>query len=110
MGLFAKGTVVLVPYPFSDLSSSKLRPALVVAEVSNGDHVLCQITTKPYGDKQLVLIDPKTNSNSGLRLLSYARTEKLFSGHESIIVDRIGELERATVTEIIESIISILRK
>jgi hypothetical protein len=38
------GGVVLIPFPFSDLSGSKLRPALVLADVSAGDWVLCQIT------------------------------------------------------------------
>jgi mRNA interferase MazF len=36
------GAVVLVPFPFSDLSQAKLRPAVVLAEAGRGDWVLCQ--------------------------------------------------------------------
>jgi len=54
MGLLAAGKVVLVHFPFSDLSQSKLRPAAVLAEAGRGDWVLCQITSKPYGDARAI--------------------------------------------------------
>lgn len=44
MGLLAAGQVVIVHFPFSDLSQSKLRPAMVLAEAGRGDWLLCQIT------------------------------------------------------------------
>lgn len=40
-----RGSIVLVSFPFSDLSRSKLRPALVIAEAGRGDYILCQITS-----------------------------------------------------------------
>ena len=48
MGAPAIGSVVLVPFPFSDLSQSKRRPAVVLAPAERGDWILCQITSKPY--------------------------------------------------------------
>ena len=50
MGPFATRQVVLLPFPFSDLRASKLRPALVLADSGKGDWVLCQITSNPYAD------------------------------------------------------------
>jgi mRNA interferase MazF len=50
----ARGEVVLVPFPFSDLSQSKVRPAVCLAEAGRGDWVLCQITSSPYGDQVAV--------------------------------------------------------
>ena len=46
------GQVVLVRFPFSDLSSSKLRPAVVLADVGRGDYLLSQITSNPYSDPE----------------------------------------------------------
>jgi mRNA interferase MazF len=51
------GAVVLVKFPFSDLSRSKLRPAVVLADVGRGDRVLCQVTSKQYGDSSAVKRD-----------------------------------------------------
>jgi mRNA interferase MazF len=46
------GSVALVRFPFSDLSESKLRPAVVLASGDRNDWVLCQATSKPYGDRR----------------------------------------------------------
>jgi mRNA interferase MazF len=46
MGKFVKGDVVVLPFPFSDLSSQKRRPALVVAVASADDVILAQITSR----------------------------------------------------------------
>ena len=50
------GEVVLVPFPFSDLSQSKVRPAVCLADAGRGDWVLCQITSSPYGDPAAVAL------------------------------------------------------
>ena len=48
------GLIVLVPFPFSDLTQSKLRPAVVLASADRGDWVLCQLTSNPYGDARAI--------------------------------------------------------
>ena len=57
MGAPAAGAVVLVQFPFSDLSRTKLRPAVVLADAGRGDYVLCQVTSKPYGDSRAVKLE-----------------------------------------------------
>jgi len=47
MERFVKGDVVVVPFPFSDLTRAKRRPALVIAELEGDDLILCQITSQP---------------------------------------------------------------
>ena len=47
------GAVVLLPFPFSDLSRSKLRPAVILADAGRDDWILCQITSNPYGAREL---------------------------------------------------------
>ena len=45
MAEFVKGDVVVVPFPFSDLSQAKRRPALVISKLDGDDLILCQITS-----------------------------------------------------------------
>ncbi len=55
MGTLATGSVILVRFPFSDLSQSKLRPAVVLADCGRDDWLLCQITSNPYSDPRAIL-------------------------------------------------------
>ena len=75
------GSVVLVPFPFSDLSESKLRPAVVLAEISRDDFVLCQVTSNPYADPNAVELTDEEFAEGGLKRVSYARPGKLFTAN-----------------------------
>src|SRR6058998_279873 len=77
------GAIVLVPFPFSDLSASRLRPAIVLADAARGDWILCQVTSNPYADPLAIEINAPDFSAGSLRTTSYARPGKLFTAHET---------------------------
>lgn len=83
MGAFKKGSVVLIRFPFSDLTSQKLRPAVVIAGVGREDYVLCQVTSKPYDSCAIELME-KEFSRGSLQRVSYARPGKLYTADSSI--------------------------
>jgi mRNA interferase MazF len=56
MARFISGEVVVVPFPFTDLSSTKVRPALVLASLTRGDVILCQITSQAAGHPEAIPI------------------------------------------------------
>ena len=87
------GTVILVRFPFSDLSQSKLRPAVVLVHADRGDWILCQITSKPYGDARAIQITDADFATGGLRMVSYARPAKLFTAHLSLFSGEAGKLK-----------------
>lgn len=66
------GGIVLVPFPFSDLSQAKLRPAVALADAGRGDWILCQVTSNPYGDPRAVHLTPVSFGSGSLRFDSYA--------------------------------------
>ena len=55
----SEGSVILIRFPFSDLSSAKLRPAVVLASAGQDDWILCQVTSDPYADPAAVEIIDK---------------------------------------------------
>ena len=109
MGLFIKGEVVVVPFPFSDLSDRKKRPALVVANLPGDDLILCQITSQPYGNIYSIHLDHTDFSEGGLRSLSFARPDKLFTGDSEIIEKSVGRLIPLTMQKITGTIVQIFQ-
>ena len=105
-------SIVVVEFPFSDLSGSKPRPAVVFCDVGRGDWLLCQITSNPLSDPSAVQITPDNLSKGTLTSLSFARPTKLFTANESLMVKRIAILDdatfRTTVMVIIEALQSVM--
>ena len=108
MGGFVKGDVVVVPFPFSDLSTSKRRPALVVADASEGDLILTQITSRNISDSISVKIAADDFAMGGLRELSNVRPNKLFTAESSIIAYKAGSLKPEKIKEVITAIVRLL--
>lgn len=104
----AVGDVIVLPFPFSDLSDSKMRPAVVLAQAKQGDWILCQITSNPYGDAQAVVIDRTDFEDGMLKLKSYARPLKLFTANQQLFVSIAGKLNREKLKEIRAAIIAAL--
>src|SRR5712691_9636240 len=86
------GGIVLVPFPFSDLSQAKLRPAVVLADAGRDDWILCQVTSNPYGDPRAVHLTPSSFSSGSLRSDSYARAGKLFTASRELMVTQVATL------------------
>lgn len=110
MGPFASRQVILLPFPFSDLSASKRRPALLLANVDKGDWVLCQITSKPYADARAITLTEADFAQGGLQLTSYARAGKLFTAHESLFQRVAGTLQAAAHQRMVEQVVALLRE
>ena len=103
------GSVVLVPFPFSDLSEAKLRPALVLADSGRDDWILCQITSNPYADPRAVELTDADFDTGSLRVTSYARPGKLFTASSSLMVSEVGNLSPATLQSIVQAVVDLLR-
>jgi len=107
VGAPAKGSVVLVPFPFSDLSQAKLRPAIVMADAGRGDWILCQVTSKPYGDHRAIAIGEQDFETGGLRVASVARPGKLFTAHATLLSAEVGQLRASAFMQIRQGVISL---
>lgn len=103
------GAVVLVPFPFSDLSQAKLRPAIVLADASRGDWILCQVTSNPYGEPRADSLPHTSFASGSLRTDSYARPARLFTANSELMVARVAELRAEALRQIIDAIVAILR-
>ena len=108
MEKFVKGDVVVIPFPFSDLSSSKKRPALIVASLEGDDYILTQITSKTRADNYTVSLDQHQFRKGTLSQPSLIRPNKLFTGDKSLIAYKVGSLKESKMKEVEEKLIKIL--
>jgi len=104
-----KGDVVVVPFPFSDLSTVKRRPALVVAAPGGDDVILCQITSQQIRDRYAVGITELDFTEGTLHKPSNIRPNRLFTASFDLILYRAGHLNDQTVMSVINGIIEILQ-
>jgi mRNA interferase MazF len=108
MERFIKGDIVVVPFPFSDLSATKRRPALVLAPTVHNDLILCQITSQFNYDDISVEHNDEEIKGGKLGRKSFIRPNKLFTADSGLILYKIGNLKRSTQIQVIDQIIRIL--
>lgn len=108
MGKFIKGNIVVLPFPFSDLSSTKKRPALVVATMLGDDIILAQVTSKAVSDRYSIEISSSDFSTGSLNQDSLVRPNRIFTADSSIVSYRAGSIKSAKLQEVINKIIEIL--
>ncbi|MCL2108570.1 MAG: type II toxin-antitoxin system PemK/MazF family toxin [Oscillospiraceae bacterium] len=109
MGKFVKGDVVVINFPFSDLSGAKRRPALVIADLSGDDIILCQITSNLKKDKYSIPIEEGDFADKQLAVESIVRPNKIFTADKNIIQYTICRIDNTKTNKIIESIIEMLK-
>ena len=85
-----KGDVVVVPFPFTDLSRAKRRPALVIATPEGEDVLLCQITSQQVRDSYAISLEDVDFSDGALRVPSNIRPNRIFTADGRIVLYRGG--------------------
>jgi mRNA interferase MazF len=99
----------LVPFPFSDLSQSKVRPAVCLADAGRGDWVLCQITSSPYGDSSAIALDTPDFISGGLLVASFVRPGKLFTAHVGLMLRSVGVLNPTAFQKLLSAVVALLK-
>jgi mRNA interferase MazF len=92
-----KGDIVLVPFPFTDLSQTKLRPAVVLHVDSTGNDItVCFISSQAVTNLSLeeFAINPSEPefTGTGLRIASKVRVSRIVTLEKSLVTRRIGKL------------------
>lgn len=108
MGAFAAGNVIVLPFPFSDLSRSKFRPALLLADAGRGDWIACQITSNAYADERALCLQTPDFSQGSLQRVSYARPGKLFTANESLFASTAGQVRDEKLMQVRQAVVALI--
>jgi len=85
-----KGDIVLVPFPYTDLTGNKLRPALILAE-NRFDLTVAFITTQLQWQEPTD-IEIKPDHKNGIKKLSIVRLSKIATLDRSLVVGKMGDI------------------
>lgn len=87
-----KGDIILIPFPFSDLSGSKLRPVVVLLESLN-DITVCFITSQfKWQEPTDIPIQP--DDKNGIKVSSLIRLNKIATLDKKLAIGKIGALNK----------------
>ncbi len=112
---FSQGDVVLVPFPFTDLSAVKQRPTLVLSpdRLNKGriDVIVAAITSQipdVIGEDDIFLSDADRRT-AGLPKASIIKLGKIFTIHQGLIRKKLGRLPDSTVETILQKLVGLMQ-
>ncbi len=110
----SKGDLVLIPFPFTDLSTAKQRPALIVSSnwfnrqqndiivMAITSQIPVQVSTNEY------LLSPADLRDSGLPKASIVKLGKIVTIDQKLVKKRLGKLSERTMLSILDDFLKIL--
>ena len=100
MERFVKGDVVVLEFPYTDLSKTKKRPSLIVAELKGDNIILCQITGQLRPDQDLIHLGKDNFQSGSLHKESFIMPSFLFTIHKSKVSYIAGKLKQGKIKEV----------
>jgi len=110
MERFVKGDVIVLPFPYTDFSSVKKRPAVVIAAFRGNNVILAQITTNQRDDEDLVSLNKKDFSSGSLKCDSFIMPSLIFTADISTISYKAGKINQEKIKEVEKKIIEIFTR
>jgi mRNA interferase MazF len=106
--IYEPGDIILVPFPFSDLSGEKQRPALVFALADKWNELVCiMLTSSPKGHNEVPL---KCWKQSMLPKATVARIHRIFTIEAKMVRKKIGKAEQGDYKEILAAVAVLMIK
>ena len=109
MTTYNKKDVILVPFPFGELSYAKKRPALILASIPTRDELICMMLTSTKNTDPTVDIPINNLAGTGLPKPTVARTSRLFTLKSSIVNKKIGIINDFEFNTLVDKLIHLLK-
>lgn len=105
MKKYKQGDIILIPYPYTDLSATKTRPAVIISKstANKGNYIVVKVTSVIRNDS---FSFPLTNDilENNLIVLSEARTNEIFTVSETIVRKHISAFKPLKLRKLLEKV------
>lgn len=102
--MYEQGEIVIVPFPFSDLSNIRQRPVLILSKSKDNnqsdDIITCGITSNLKNSDYSVLIDNKDLERGVIPKQSRVKVNKIFTLDKAIIRKKVAKLNKNSFDKI----------
>ena len=98
--MYRRGTIVLVPFPFTDLSGNKVRPAVIISVGKVGGDVVVLFLTSQAKSKGLSLVSVTPTPENGLKVASKIVCTKIATLDSKVVLGELGTLSEITLAEV----------
>lgn len=102
--MFEQGDIVLIPFPFTDLTTTKQRPALIISKTDYNqkteDIITCGITSNLQNSDYSVLVDNENLTEGSIPMKSRIKADKMFTLKQSLVNKKLAKLNTATLEKV----------
>jgi len=110
--MYKQGDILLVPIPFTDLTSTKRRPVLVLSNdeynSTTEDVIVSAITSNIRGSDFEVIFDDEDMIEGHLPKISCIRPDKVYTLSKSIIIKKYGKLSQSKISDVKSKLVRII--
>ena len=110
MERFVKGDVVVLLFPYTDFSSVKKRPAVVIATLKGNNVILAQITTHQRNDEDVISLTRKDFASGSLSSDSFIMASLMFTADSSKVEYKAGKLKPEKIKEVQSKLVEIFTR
>lgn len=110
MTTYKSGDVILLQFPFSDLSSSKKRPAGVLVAIPHRKELIVVMLTSTKKVDEIVDYQIKNTQKAGLKEVTYARTSRLITIKDKLAIRKLGKLDDDDFETIIDKVKTLIEE
>ncbi len=110
MERLVKGDVVVLPFPYTNFSGVKKRPAVVIATLRGQNVILAQITTNQRNDEDLVSLKERDFASGSLSSDSFIMASLVFTADASQIEYKAGKIKQEKIKEVQNKLIEVFTR
>ncbi|MCA9750334.1 MAG: type II toxin-antitoxin system PemK/MazF family toxin [Romboutsia sp.] len=105
MAKYNQGSIVLIPYPYTDLSNTKKRPVVIISKdsINKENYIVSKITSVIRND-QFTFTIKDIDTETKLKYKSEVRTNEIFTVHKSLIIKKLTSFKRESLRQLTEKV------
>ncbi len=109
MERFVAGDIIVVSFPYTDLSQTRKRPALILANLEGDDIVICEITSRIRKDSYVVFLKNEDLEFGSLKTKSIIRPNRLLTINKNKINYKFGKIKQEKLEEVFDKLKAVFR-